>query len=385
MLLIFGVGCSPRKSDPFTRKTERDRFVKEKTQFVDSVFLNLPDTTNEKMFSGAFWASELMLRKSEKAIPILKYALNHFSLYSKGFRRSLLQHIYTLYPESFNVEIDSLLVSEQNEKFFTMMASYQIRGSNRTQEKYLLMMKERFPEWQNNPILSGFIIENSGQKGFSKLMIDDLISFRKTKSEACVFVMVSKNRDLPGVAIILNRDGDFLKENGDTLKIRMLARSITNLPGYLTNGNTPQGVLSMQYIGASDNVFIGKSPTVITTLPFESSPAEFSFGKIDSANWTMDIYNGFFPESWKNYQARNMAFYAGKAGRSEIIMHGTTIDTRFYKNQPYFPFTPSLGCLCALERWSETDGSLIESEQLRLIEALRRNKIDKALVYVVEN
>ena len=351
-VLIFS--CQSKPSDPFTKKTERDRFVKEKTLFIDSVFLNLPDTANEKMFSGAFWASELMLRKSEKAMPILKYALNHFSLYSESFRRSLLQHIYTLYPESFHVEIDSLLVSEQNEKFFTMMASYLIKGSYGTPEKYLVMMKERFPDYQNNPILSGFVLENSDQKGVSKMMMDDLISFRKTKSEACVIVKVSKNRDLPGVAIILNRDGNFLKENGDILKIRMLARSITNLPGYLTNGNTPQGVLSMQYIGTSDNVFIGKSPTIITTLPFESSPTEFSFGKINAVNWTMDIYNDFFPESWKNYQAKNMAFFAGKAGRSEIIMHGTTIDTQLYKDQPYFPFTPSLGCLCALERWSET-------------------------------
>lgn len=79
-----------------------------------------------------------------------------------------------------------------------------------------------------------------------------------------------------------------------------------------------------------------------------------------------------------------MSFYAGKAGRSEIIIHGTTIDTEFYKQKAYYPFTPSLGCLCTLERWSEKDGSLVKSEQLRLNNALKSNNIEQALMYVIE-
>ena len=79
-----------------------------------------------------------------------------------------------------------------------------------------------------------------------------------------------------------------------------------------------------------------------------------------------------------------MTFYAGKAGCGEIIIHGTTIDTEFYKGQSFYPFTPSLGCKCTLERWNEKDGGLIESEQNRLIVALKENKIEKALMYVIE-
>jgi len=43
-----------------------------------------------------------------------------------------------------------------------------------------------------------------------------------------------------------------------------------------------------------------------------------------------------------------------------------------------------LGCLCTLERWNIKDGSLIESEQIRLVKALKSNNIQNALMYVIE-
>ncbi len=52
--------------------------------------------------------------------------------------------------------------------------------------------------------------------------------------------------------------------------------TITNLSGYLTNGNTPEGVFSLQGFGSSDIQFIGKSPTIITALPFEIPPDKFT-------------------------------------------------------------------------------------------------------------
>jgi hypothetical protein len=168
------------------------------------------------------------------------------------------------------------------------------------------------------------------------------------------------------------------------LKIKLLARSITNLPGYITNGNTPQGVFSVQGFGISDNVFIGTSPTVNTVLPWEVSPTEFTFGENKSSKWKLEIYNQFFPKSWNTYLPKNMAFYAGQAGRGEIIVHGTTIDPGYYSSEVYYPFTPSLGCLCTLERWNVADGSLLESEQMKLVNALKKNRIKNALMYVIE-
>ncbi|MFZ4724323.1 MAG: hypothetical protein ACOYMD_02670 [Paludibacter sp.] len=368
----------------FVTKPERARFVTEKVRFIDSVFSQIPNIKNEKNYQSAFWASELMLLKSSIGKEKLKYALSNFTFFSDSFKRSVLQNIFTLYPSEFVTYIDSLVDLEYNEKLFAMMANYLIRQKPDSEQKYFEKLKKHFPDWKGNAILNGFAIEHSVQPTLTDNQLNDLIAFRKEKRAATIFVFVQKNRDIPGFAMILDSNGCFLKDKNDTLKIRLLARSITNLSGYLTNGNTPQGVFSVQGFGLSDNVFIGTSLTINTVLPWEVSLKEFTFGKIDNSEWTLDVYNEFFPESWKMYLPKNMAYYAGKAGRSEIVIHGTTIDTNFYINQTYYPFTPSLGCLCALEYWNETDGSLLESEQMKLVKALKNNKINKALMYVIE-
>ena len=383
ILILLGTSCQVKVVNSFTTKAERTRFVNEKTLFIDSVFANSPAATNEKKYQGAFWASELMLLKNDKAVVNLKYALGQYSSFSDNFKRVLLQQIYTLYPTEFVSEIERLIKLESNEKHFAMMANYLIRQNDVTSERYKKLMHNQFPDWQDNPLLTAFSIEHSKQMTLTQKQINELIAFRSEAKEPTLFVFVHKNRDIPGEAIIQNKQGKLLIENGDTLRFCLLARSITNMAEYLTNGNTPQGVFSVQGFGSSDNVFIGKSPMIITALPYEITLSGFSFGKIKN-EWSLEQYNQFFPESWKSYLPKNMAFYAGKAGRSEIIIHGTTIDTEFYKTQSYYPFTPSLGCLCALERWNEADGSLIESEQLRLVNTLKSNGIEDMLMYVIE-
>jgi len=386
LCLIFSLICcyQTEAQNHFVTKAERERFVTDKVRFIDSVFSQTPDRKNEAKYQSAFWASELMLRKSIVAEEKLKYTLINFNRFSDNFKQSVLQHIFTLYPTEFVNEIDSLIELERYEKRFVVMSNYLIRQNQGSERTYFEKLRKRFPDWKNNPILNGFAIEHSEQPTLTNKQLNDLTTFRKTKREATIFVFVQKNRDLPGIAMILDNKGNFLREENDTLKIRLLARSITYLPEYITNGNTPQGVFSVQSFGLSDNVFIGPSQTVNTVLPWEVSPKDFSFGKIESSDWTLEIYNRFFPESWKNYLPKNMAYYAGKAGRSEIIIHGTTIDSGFYIGKDYYPFTPSLGCLCTLEKWSERDGSLLESEQMKLVNALKNNNIINALMYVIE-
>ena len=50
-------------------------------------------------------------------------------------------------------------------------------------------------------------------------------------------------------------------------------------------------------------------------------------------------------------------------------MHGSVDDLNFYKNEPYFPLTPSKGCLTTKEIWSDETGMNIESEQTKLMNA----------------
>jgi hypothetical protein len=61
------------------------------------------------------------------------------------------------------------------------------------------------------------------------------------------------------------------------------------------------------------------------------------------------------------------AYLAGKAGRSEIIAHGTTIDPSWFEGSPYYPISPTMGCLCARELWNKVTGKIEISDQLELV------------------
>ena len=310
-LLVAVLICSCQKqiTNSFTQISERERFITEKSRFVDSNFNFLPDSNNEKSFQSAFWATELMLRKSKSDSSNLSYALAHFDDYSVRFKQSLLQHIFTLYPFAFKSHVDSLLQLESDNKRFALMANYLIRMDSSKLDMIKSLMNKKFLNWSENPIMKAFSESHTNFNELTKSQIADLIAFRSNSKEASFFVFVHKNRDIPGYLIVQNKYGKILTEKGDTLKFRVLARSITNMPEYISNGNTPQGVYSIQGFSVSDNVFIGKSPTIISTLPFETSLAEFSLGKMNG-DWTLEKYNQFYPGSWKNYLPKNMSFYA---------------------------------------------------------------------------
>src|SRR5690606_36928324 len=128
-------------------------------------------------------------------------------------------------------------------------------------------------------------------------------------------------------------------------------------------------ILSIQGIDISKYVFIGPSPNLQLVLPYEVNPAKYFHSEIIDTVWNKDFYSNLLPDSWKEYLPIYEAYYAGKAGRNEIIAHGTTIDPGFYKNKSYYPFTPSLGCLTTKELWSYETGKIVESDQIKLMNA----------------
>jgi hypothetical protein len=383
LLLVF-ISCRHKTISEFALLSERKRFIAEKQHFVDSVFTLKPDTSNEQVFEGAFWASELMQYKPHSADTFLSYALQHYHIYSEHFKRSLLQHIYTLYPGKYMLQTGTLLKTEINKKLFAMLAEYLLQSDSLLKDSVFSMIHNRFKSPELHPVFSGLILFHSGYQmaGINDLM--NLIEFRKNSDKATIYIITPKIRNLPGYALIQKPGEELLEKGGDTLKIRLLARSITNLPGYLTNGNTPTGVFSFREFSKSDNVFIGPTETIVTELPFEAGYNEFTFDKNVGNEWNQELYEKLFPESWSNLTQKNLAYFAGKAGRSEITIHGTTINPEFYAGEKYYPFTPSLGCVSTLELWNIKSGQLMESEQQKLVRTLKKNNITEALVYVIE-
>ena len=78
------------------------------------------------------------------------------------------------------------------------------------------------------------------------------------------------------------------------------------------------------------------------------------------------------------------SYTAGKLGRTEIIAHGTTIDPEFFKGKPFYPISPTLGCLYARESWNTTTGKLIDSEQFKLANTFLGTPLMRGYLYVIE-
>ncbi|MEO6707348.1 MAG: hypothetical protein ABIN04_16025, partial [Ginsengibacter sp.] len=97
--------------------------------------------------------------------------------------------------------------------------------------------------------------------------------------------------------------------------------------------------------------------------------------------WTTDTYQKLIPQKLRNYLPLYESYYAGLAGRSEIIAHGTTLDPDLYHGKPYYPLTPTQGCLCTKEIWN---GKRLESDQQKLVNGLLKAGGAKGYVTVIE-
>jgi len=118
-------------------------------------------------------------------------------------------------------------------------------------------------------------------------------------------------------------------------------------------------------------------------MPYEDSLKKFFHNDWDSSIVPMTAYQQLLPASWRNYQPITESFFAGKIGRSEIIAHGTTIDPEYFKDKPYYPISPTLGCLCAKEIWNVTSGRLLVSEQFNLYSAFTSTPGNKGYLIVI--
>ncbi|MCX6151121.1 MAG: hypothetical protein NTX22_11395 [Ignavibacteriales bacterium] len=373
---------------PIATKVEREKF---KADLIKGIEKNLSfnlNSENESKWEEIFWDIELVLYKTNLVQSSLKQGLITFKNRSYPFQRAVLEATYCLYPNEFVSEISSVAQSTKNPKLFAMAVNYLVRSkpSSSNKKHYFNLMEKKFPEWKMNPIL--FMLNTkrlSIKQSQPRPALIDILSSQFLKDETIIFSFQRKNRDYPGLVIIRKPDGKYVRTNdGNIFSVPQLARAISNLPGYITNGNTPQGILSIQGIDTSKSVFLGKTPNIQTILPFEGTVKQYFHNNVSDTNW-IEQYKNLLPESWKNYPPIYEAYYAGKAGRSEIIVHGTTIDPEFYSGQSYYPQTPSLGCLCAKEIWSSVDGKCLISDQASVMNAFLSTGKKTGYLVVVEN
>jgi hypothetical protein len=350
-----------------------ERLIKYSINQNLSVPLN--DSTEEN-WEEAFGAIEVLFYKSPFSDGKIHRAFEEAELRSTDFQKALLELAYTDYPYEFVQQVKNLLNSTDDPKVFAMCAEYLLQQKNDPQITNTIkeLMDTKFAEQGIiNPLLYMLQVHISEQTKtgpfLSKNLFEELFSNKFFPGETVMYSIQRKNRDYPGLVIVREKNGNFISDSsGNIFNVPQLARSITNLPFYLTNGNTPQGIFVMHGFDVSMSSFIGPTANIQLSMPVETSIQKFyGDSTISDTLWSIDYYKNRIPADLKEYLPLYYSYYAGLAGRTEIIAHGTTIDPNFYLNKPYFPLTPSQGCLCTKEIWN---GKRLESDQQKLVNAL---------------
>ena len=346
--------------------------------------LSLNDSTEEN-WQDAFYAMELINYKAPWVDVKIKIAFDSIEKRSTGFQRALLELLYSNYTTACKSHVNKLLLSTTNAKIFAMCAEYLLRADRSkknitTISKIALYKRDKYFV---NDESSAFIVSElvwplmpqyKPESASVKLRLDALLNQHFLKGNSVIYSIQRKNRNYPGIAIVRDKNGNFITDDkGNLFSVPQLARSITNLSGYLTNGNTPQGIFRMNGFEVSKSNAIGPTENIQLMMPFETSIRNFLKDSVltDTA-WTTTLYERLLPDNLKNDHPLLETFYASAIGRTEIIAHGTTVDPEYYKGQFYYPLTPTQGCLCTKEIWSQTDGQRSESNQQKLVDALKK-------------
>lgn len=336
-------------------------------------------------FRSAFWPMELVNYKSEFVKERLDYAFKQVNNCSISFQRGLLEIVYANWPDTFATQVIRLLHHTDHPKIFAMCAEYLMQGG-KTQYRQIILQnfQQKFRDSLNNPILDMLSIRLSGKTPEKMPPLSELLSLRFAPGLTVLYSLQRPDRKYPGRAIVRKPDGTFVRDSsGKLFSVPQLALSISNLPFYLTNGNTPQGIYRMSGFAVSNSRFIGPTENIQLSMPFEIPIDSFLVSPLPGMDtvWNLQKYRLLLPQSWQNYRPVYHSYYAGKAGRTAIIAHGTTIDPAYYKGTTYYPQTPSLGCLCTFESWN-ADGFRQRSDQQRLVNAVKKagNGIGYAVV-----
>ncbi len=372
----------------FSTQQSRQQLYKKLVDTSVYRYLALPPAdSSEDEWNHAFWAIELLVYKNGFVKKKLSEAWDKADSLSEYFQKNLLEATYSLYPAEFTKPVHDLLNSTLSVPVFVRCAEYLLHAgvsANMKNEIGLLMQtKFRGVDHVGLTILQNRL-SSSGQK-ISLPPLQDLLSKNFLPNQTVIYSFQRKDRDYPGLVVIRKPDGSFARnKDGEIFHTSQLARAVTNYPFYITNGNTPQGILRWDGFEVSKNNYIGPTPNLQLTLPYEAEPGYFfNDSSLLNAKWQKEMYASLLPASWKNYDGIYESFYAGAMGRNEIIMHGTTIDPAYYKGQSYYPQTPSLGCLCSYEEWNK-EGIRIKSNQQKIVDMLDNIESNEGYVVVIE-
>ena len=374
----------------FVLYNKRERLNKDlRENIISKTFAQKLDSNNEHKFESACKAISQFMITNEDVEKGFEQLFEQYEYIPYPTKRAFLEAVYGVYPGTYQDKMQMILEKETNPKLFAMTALYLFRQDSSTENvnSIKIRMVEQFPGYDSIGLLTELESFLNQQHTIRKGKTPDIVllfAHQQTHGKKIIYSFQRWNRDFPGLAIVQNADGRFMRnENGRLFVFQQLARSASDLPYFLTNGSTPQGIYSIQGTAIARNNYIGPTPNLQLLLPHEKTWEKYYHQPVDSTQDSLQLYKNLLPASWRKYSPMAEVWNAGKIGRTEIIAHGTTIDPEYFKDKPYYPLTPTMGCLCAKEVWNITSGRLLVSEQFNLVSTYVATPGQKGFLFVI--
>lgn len=157
-------------------------------------------------------------------------------------RRLLLETCYAVQPEALAAEMAVLAGTETDPRLWAMAAAYGRRATG----KPAALPAQATEAFRNDPRILAVLAEDREPRAVLAQRtppLADLLTW-DFGGRPVVFSFQRADRDFPGRAAVRRGDGSWLRsEGGAVWTVRQFARSVSNLPGTITNGNTPAGVM----------------------------------------------------------------------------------------------------------------------------------------------
>ncbi len=315
-----------------------------------------------------------------------------------AWQRNVLSAAHAQFSREAAPLIAPLLAQIRTPREFAIAAYTLLRAGDTPAVRRLISdaMRGNFPDAAQEPRLRALALRMQPGPLAARPPLADLLAAPPRPGYPVVYSFQRKDRARAGLAMVRGADGRFVRNaDGGLFNVAQFALARTNLPGTITNGNTPQGVFVVKGTGSATNRWIGPTPYIESMLPVEAPLALFDqpgarddLPKLsDDDNrrlWTEAAYLLLLPATWRHWAPLTEALLAGQAGRDEILAHGNAINTAYYRNDAWYPTAPSAGCLVAAEYWSRDDGTLVHSDQLALVKAFVAGGSDVGYLVVVE-
>ncbi|MCA2998104.1 MAG: hypothetical protein ING75_05815 [Rhodocyclaceae bacterium] len=330
--------------------------------------------------------------EKEAGLKLLLDTLPVLASKDAAYQRAVLTFAYTYYAKQSAGHLSRLLTTIATPREFAIAAYALLKADSSDGQRSFVRatMKNTFADWSTEPRLQRleYVLSTDLTAEIRKRPpLVDLLAHPIRAGKPVIYSFQRQDRQRFGLAVVRGVDGRFVRNaDGSFFQIAHLANAMSNLPGTITNGNTPQGLFTIVGAGTATNKWIGPTPYLHSKVPVEATVAEFEHAESNQVpnSWNDGVYQSFLPETWRQYVPFTEALLAGRAGRDDMLIHGTTINSNYYRGASFYPGTPSAGCLVAMETWRPEDGRQQTSDQLSLAKAFTRDGLDRGYLVVVE-